>query len=212
MQGTETFCLNRAGFKSRLPVLRFFSYILLKTPVLILQWYFSHLTSLSFSAFVCKLQICGDHIFIITIRLLKSTFWSLAYWASNAGYVTLGKLSCLLPALGGGVRIRDKYMLDRWHQDQHRWMLGRCCSPYLKLGTSASVSADPTNMPGCICWLQDIVAPGLWPAWAGSLLAQGVLHTILQSFERLILRRPSERTCLQRAQALSLESLVLVYP
>lgn len=44
----------------------------------------------------------------------------------------------------------------------------REAGPRLQLSTSASVSADPTSTPGLICWPQEIVAPGWWPAWAGS--------------------------------------------
>lgn len=46
-----------------------------------------------------------------------------------------------------------------------------------------------------ICWLYDSVVPGLWPTWAGSLLARGAPHTILQYLKE---------GAVQRAQTLSL--------
>lgn len=82
-------------------------------------------------------------------------FWTCHFLAVRPWISYLA--SCLTCLLLRGLEISVGPLATRPSQMD----IQRCWSALPQLGSSASVSADPTSMPEHICWLRDIIAPGL---------------------------------------------------
>lgn len=193
---------------SSLPFIGVFCSALLNPPVLALQWYPLRLTwniPCLFFYIVCELQMCADHIFVLHwFRALSGDWltWLQALALAFSGCATLGKLSSFLPALGVIVRIRDKHVWGLWHQDWHRWMLREVSPPTPSLGLA----------PKCLLTHQH-ARTYLSAAWHCSpRLVANLGRQPTGSRSPSCHSSVPERTCLQRTQTLSFESLIPVHP